>query len=144
MRVAALNSGPDAGARRFLRSVIAFTAVGLAVRVAYVSLVVSNRPIGGDPLYFHGLAQLLADGHGWNGPFQNWYLLGLHPTATHPPLYPLLLALSSKLGFGTRLMPHCRPGGVVSTVVTFWLHVVLLPQPSVMVNVRWITSEHAF
>src|SRR6476646_6757392 len=41
-------------------------------------------------------------------------------------------------------MPQVRPGGVVSTVVTFWEQVWLLPQPSVIVKVRWITSEHAF
>ena len=48
----------------------------------------------------------------------------------------------SKFGFGTRFWPHCVPGGVVSCVVTVWLHVWLLPQPSKICQFRVKAYEH--
>jgi 4-amino-4-deoxy-L-arabinose transferase-like glycosyltransferase len=78
---------------------VAWTAIGLAVRVGYVLLAERHRALGGDPQYFHALAQMVRHGRGWNDPYLYGFMIGLHPTATHPPLYPLLLAGSSFVGF---------------------------------------------
>ncbi len=72
--------------------------VGLAVRIVYVTTVPED-PTGGDPLFYHLQANLLADGKGFSEPFL-WLDTGrLVPTAVHPPLYTLVLATSSVLGF---------------------------------------------
>ncbi len=89
--------------RRFTGWVVAWTAIGLAVRVGYVLIAARDRALGGDPQYFYGLAQMLRHGRGWNDPFLYGYGLGIHPTATHPPLYPIVLMIGSFLGFGSEL-----------------------------------------
>jgi 4-amino-4-deoxy-L-arabinose transferase-like glycosyltransferase len=89
--------------RQFTHWVIAWTAIGLAVRVGYVLLIVHDKPLGGDPQYFHGLAEMLRHGRGWNDPYLYGFGRGTFPTATHPPLYSFLLAGSSFLGFGSEL-----------------------------------------
>lgn len=91
------TDGARDGTRRFRAWVAGFTAVGFAVRVGYVIVATRHRTLAGDPGYFHGLAEMLRHGHGWNEPYFSGF--GVYPTATHPPLYPLLLAGSSFAGF---------------------------------------------
>jgi 4-amino-4-deoxy-L-arabinose transferase-like glycosyltransferase len=72
----------------------------IAVRLIYV-LVVARVPVGvgGDASFYHSAASLIAHGH-----FYYREILGhAYPTAEHPPLYPLLLSVSSVLGGGTLL-----------------------------------------
>jgi len=107
-------------ALRFRRNVLAATAVGFAIRVAYVLLVARNDPLGGDPSYYHGLSQMLADGHGWIEPYLYGFGLGAHQTASHPPLFPLLLAVASKIGLGTvdgQRLVACTVGSAVIPLV---------------------------
>lgn len=90
-------------ARRIGDSSTAFPAklailagVALALRVVYgLSL---NEPAG-DATFYHEVANLVADGTGYQDPF-----LGV-PTAAHPPLFPLLLSVVSLLG-GTGQVAH--------------------------------------
>ena len=69
------------------------------VRVGYVLVVARHRVLAGDPGYFHGLAEMLRHHHGWNDPYLFTFLQRSNPTAAHPPLYPLVLAASSFVGF---------------------------------------------
>lgn len=79
----------------FARWLAAIAAGGLLVRLAYV-LVLTPHLLGhGDSAYYHQLANLLSDGHGFVDPGNGT------PTALHPPLFPLLLAAFSALGLGS-------------------------------------------
>ena len=90
--------------------------LGLVIRVGFI---VSERDskLGGDAIYYHKAANLLADGKGFIDPFR--YLYGseetitlangeirtvtipighVEPTAGHPPVYVVYLAAFSELG----------------------------------------------
>jgi 4-amino-4-deoxy-L-arabinose transferase-like glycosyltransferase len=72
-------------------------ALGLAARLVYVLVVMHDVPVGGDGLEFHILANQLAAGDGYIQPL---IVSPAHvPTADKPPLYPLLLAVPSLLGW---------------------------------------------
>jgi hypothetical protein len=106
--------------RRFRQGVIAATALGFAVRAGYVVLVLRNRKLGGDAAYYHSLARLVSSGHGWIEPYTYGFHLGAYPTAAHPPLFPLLLVLASKLGLGTmesHRLAACAAGTAVIPLV---------------------------
>lgn len=66
--------------------------VALGVRTAY-ALAQNGYPVQGDALTFHLVGQGLADGHGFREAFAPF-----GPTAEHPPLFELFLALLDKLG----------------------------------------------
>ena len=88
---------------RFWPWVVAATALGLVIRLAYIFGPARHRPLGGDPAYYHGLARVIAEGHWFIEPLE-YVVTGKHvPTATHPPLYPLVLAVFTKFGVGTAL-----------------------------------------
>jgi hypothetical protein len=78
---------------RFPRRLAAIAAGGLAVRLVYVLVLTPHLRGLGDATYYHELANRLADGAGFVDPGN-----GTTPTALHPPLFPLLLALPSSLG----------------------------------------------
>jgi 4-amino-4-deoxy-L-arabinose transferase-like glycosyltransferase len=85
---------------RFWRWLGVITVVGLAIRVAYVLIERRDVVIGGDAIYYHFGANLLADGHGFIVPLD--FARGLtRQAADHPPLYLLWLAFPSKLGLDT-------------------------------------------
>lgn len=76
---------------RLRRSLAAIALGGLAIRLAYIAA--TPRLHGhGDALFYHGVAAALASGRGFVDP-----TFGV-PTALHPPLLPLWLALVAKLG----------------------------------------------
>jgi hypothetical protein len=60
--------------------------LGLAIRVAYVLTLAEDPPGLGDAAELHGLANVIADGHGFVSPFAA--LESAAPTAHKPPLYP--------------------------------------------------------
>jgi len=84
----------------------AIALVGLAARLAYGLL--ADAPHGiGDDVWYHAVANGIADGRGYSDPFSSVgeggrMLFGDAgaplPTAFHPPLFPALLALASLLG----------------------------------------------
>lgn len=78
-------------------------AGALAIRVLYTVLVAQDIPVIGDALTYHLLGENIADGKGFEraphpqlAPFEGWKP-GV-PTAEHPPLFPLLVGLLTKLG----------------------------------------------
>jgi Dolichyl-phosphate-mannose-protein mannosyltransferase len=78
-------------------------AGALVLRVLYTVLVADDIPVIGDALTYHLLGAKIADGHGFEralhpqlAPFENW--VPGQPTAEHPPLFPLLIGLITKLG----------------------------------------------
>ncbi|MEA2412813.1 MAG: hypothetical protein QOC77_3374 [Thermoleophilaceae bacterium] len=76
----------------FARWLAAIAAGGLAVRLIYTLALTPHLRGLGDAMYYHGIAQALGDGRGFVDP-----AFGT-PTALHPPLFPLVLALPSALG----------------------------------------------
>lgn len=89
----------------FRTSYIGLLALALIVRLGTLLVVAPTRTDGGDPLFYHSTANLLATGHGFPEPlnfiaYQQW-----HASALHGPLYPLVLSISSRLG-GTTYFDH--------------------------------------
>ena len=76
--------------------------IALGVRLLYI-LAIAPAPtgVGGDAGFYHSSANLIAHGHFlYRGIFGHAYR-----TAEHPPLYPLVLSLSSLAG-GDTLLAH--------------------------------------
>jgi 4-amino-4-deoxy-L-arabinose transferase-like glycosyltransferase len=102
---------------RFWRWLVAITIAGLAIRVAYVLLVRRDVGIGGDAIYYHFGANLLADGHGFIVPLE--YARGLTlQAADHPPLYLLWLAAPSVVGLDSPVW-HMLWSCVLGTATIF-------------------------
>ena len=92
----------------FLARLGLILAGALAICVLYTLLVAEDIPVIGDALTYHLLGENIADGKGFERPlhpqlatFQGWEP-GV-PTAEHPPLFPLLIGLLTKLGATTFL-----------------------------------------
>ncbi len=87
-------------------------AGALAVRLLYI-LVIARAPVGvgGDAGYYHSAANLIAEGR-----FLYRGILGhAHVTAEHPPLFPLVLAVVSRVGEGS-LLAHRVIGCVIGSL----------------------------
>jgi hypothetical protein len=78
--------------RGFARRLAAIAAGGLALRLIYTLALTPHLRGLGDAAYYHGLAQALGDGRGFVDPAFG------SPTALHPPLFPLVLALPAWFG----------------------------------------------
>ena len=70
----------------------------LAVRVTWVLVARRNFPLLGDDYFYHWQANALVDGMGFINPLSWKALHRLDPSAAHPPLYSLYLAVVSLLG----------------------------------------------
>lgn len=111
--------------RWFWLALGAIVVAAFVVRLVYVLTIGRRNPTGGDPLYYHVQANLLAKGHGFAEPFTWLKDHRIVPTAIHPPLFTLALAVSSVLG-GTSFFAHkvvsCLLGsatvGVVGLIAT--------------------------
>ncbi len=94
--------------------------VALVVRVSWVMFARRNFALRGDDFFYHWQANALAEGKGFINPF-TWKALGtLEPSAAHPPLYSLYLAVYSWLGFDTPLahrLASCLLGVAAVVVV---------------------------
>jgi 4-amino-4-deoxy-L-arabinose transferase-like glycosyltransferase len=85
---------------------VVIAAVAAAVRVMNVLWwrPTTNRvgylgyKLGGDASYYHYQANALAKGHWFVDPFLFLYKGQIRPSAAHPPLYTLYLAVWSRLG----------------------------------------------
>ncbi len=122
-----------------VRWILVVTALGLVIRVAYVLFVERGDPLSGDGIYYHEAANLLADGLGFTEPYR--YLHGgahealfvgdpstmvatantalpighIEPTASHPPLWILILGAFSTLGL-TSVTAHQLVGALTGAV----------------------------
>jgi peptidoglycan/LPS O-acetylase OafA/YrhL len=88
-------------------------------RVAMLLTTAPIRTDGGDPLYYHSQANMLAEGRGFLEPL-NWIAFGAElPTALHPPAYTVYLSWWSRLGATTYFdhkMASCVIGAAVVLV----------------------------
>jgi 4-amino-4-deoxy-L-arabinose transferase-like glycosyltransferase len=82
---------------RFPAGLALIALFGLILRLAYALIVLHKTPVGGDGLEFHILANQLAGGDGYVQPLI--VSPGHVPTADKPPLYPMMLALPSLVGW---------------------------------------------
>ena len=99
----------------FTVRLVAIAAAGLAVRVAYTLLIGKDTSGIGDYFFYHGQANLLAEGKGFIHPL--FYLDGITaPSAEHPPLWPLVLSVTSLFG-GTGFEAHRLTGCVLGAFV---------------------------
>jgi Dolichyl-phosphate-mannose-protein mannosyltransferase len=99
-------------------------AGALVIRVLYTLLVAQDIPVIGDALTYHLLGGNIADGKGFEraphpqlAPFEGWKP-GV-PTAEHPPLFPLLIGLITKLGATGYLAQKLLLCGVGTMTVGF-------------------------
>jgi 4-amino-4-deoxy-L-arabinose transferase-like glycosyltransferase len=100
--------------RSFGSRLAAITAGALVVRVLHTVLIADDVEGVGDFFYYHGIANLLADGRGFIDPFLSTDA-DPYPSALHPPLWPLALAAASKLG-ATGFLAHRLVGCIAGTV----------------------------
>ena len=96
----------------FRGRVALIAAFALGLRLLYVFVLARHVSMAGDAAFFHAEANLLAEGKGFIEPFVNAALDKQVPTASHPPLYPLVLTPVSWLG-GTGVLAHRAVGCVV-------------------------------
>jgi Dolichyl-phosphate-mannose-protein mannosyltransferase len=82
-------------------------AGGLALRLLYVLVLARHVPMAGDSAFFHAEPGLIAGGHGFIEPFVYGAYGIAVPTAAHPPLYPLVLALPALAGVKGVLAQRC-------------------------------------
>jgi 4-amino-4-deoxy-L-arabinose transferase-like glycosyltransferase len=83
----------------FWAPVLAAAVTGLIVRLAYLSELRERPALGGDPFWYHGVANLVARGRGFVNPYQYADLGTIAETADHPPLLSVYLAGWSWFGF---------------------------------------------
>lgn len=91
-------AGPEQRARAWRWLVAGMVLLGLAIRLAAV-LARPHLVPGGDPAEYLGQANLLAEGKGFIEPFIYGTTHHSVQTAKLPPLYIMLLALCSLVGF---------------------------------------------
>ena len=84
------------------------------IRLWFVLTLARKNPTGGDPFYYHVQANLLADNKGFSEPFTFTQTGRLIPTAFHPPLFSMLLAVSSLFG-GTSFFAHKLAASLAGT-----------------------------
>jgi hypothetical protein len=90
----------DATDRRFWFGLRVIAGLGLLLRLQYLFLS-RDTVFGGDGTYYHQISGLIADGKGFISP-ASYFLQGVKtPSAVHPPLWPLLLAVFARLGMRT-------------------------------------------
>jgi 4-amino-4-deoxy-L-arabinose transferase-like glycosyltransferase len=73
--------------------------LGLAVRGFYIHVHTQHPSVFSDVFYYHGGANLLAEGHGFVHPYDFVTQGRSVPGADHPPGYIVALALASVFGF---------------------------------------------
>jgi 4-amino-4-deoxy-L-arabinose transferase-like glycosyltransferase len=100
---------------------LAIVAAGVTIRVLQTLLEAPWPPPGlDDQFYFSAMPKLLADGHGFVAPFKLVFRHVTVPTAEHPPLYSVVLAVPAKLGITSpdsqRLAGSVFGAGTITTV----------------------------
>jgi 4-amino-4-deoxy-L-arabinose transferase-like glycosyltransferase len=91
--------------RGFALRLAGLAAAGAGLRALYLFTVARHVNGAGDWHFYHWQANLIAEGRGFIEPFKFLFDHHVSPSAGHPPLYPLALAVVSKLG-GTGELSH--------------------------------------
>jgi len=94
-------SGTRTASIIFWIALVVVAAGALWLRLEYVWTARDGKALGGDGLYYHATANLVADGRGFVNPFTYIYEGRFEQSAEHPPLYSLYLAAFSWLGYTT-------------------------------------------
>jgi 4-amino-4-deoxy-L-arabinose transferase-like glycosyltransferase len=84
--------------RGFRGWLLGIVAVGVALRLVHVLAIAPSTAIFSDGFFFHWVGKAVADGHGYVNPAEFFFKGNSVPTATHPPLYTLVIAAATKLG----------------------------------------------
>lgn len=100
---------PSTVRRQWRWGLLAITMVALALRLAYVLLVVGDDPPLGDAIYYSAQAEIITRGEGFTHPFFGG------PAADHPPATAAILALAS-FGGGDPLFEQRLLMAVVGTL----------------------------
>ena len=100
--------------RRWWFALAAIAALGLGIRLLYVSVHTRQIAILSDASYYHIGANLLAEGRGFIDPY--YYALdhGTREAAGHPPGYMVVLSLASLIGFKS-VLAHQIWSALIST-----------------------------
>ncbi len=99
-----------ASARWFGWALAAVAALGLAIRLTYILGWHHPEQFGGDSLFYHLGANLLADGKGFISPFAKHRI----EAGDHPPLYMIYLSIPSFFGF-TSVLTHQVASALLGT-----------------------------
>jgi 4-amino-4-deoxy-L-arabinose transferase-like glycosyltransferase len=106
--------------RRFAVRLGLVVLAGLGLRLAFALHYGPHQRVGGDAFTYHLLANYLAGGQGFVDAQELFFTGVSRPSAEHPPLYPLLLSVSSLFGadgFGAHRVASCLLGtGTVAAV----------------------------
>jgi 4-amino-4-deoxy-L-arabinose transferase-like glycosyltransferase len=106
--------------RRFWIALGLIVLAGLGWRLLYITRVSPEYAQYGDPFFYHHQANFLANGHGFADPVAWRYFGRFVATSFHPPLYPMVLSVSSFLGFtgyfAHRVVSCIIGAGVVAVV----------------------------
>jgi 4-amino-4-deoxy-L-arabinose transferase-like glycosyltransferase len=70
----------------------------VALRLVHVLAIAPSTAIFTDGYFFHWVGRAVAEGHGYVNPTELFFHGHSVPTATHPPLYTLVIAAVTKLG----------------------------------------------
>lgn len=100
--------------RGFTGRLLALAVAGLVLRIVHVLLVADSAGGIGDYFFYHDSANFLAEGRGFINPFALADGPAM-PTVEHPPLWPLVLSVTSALG-GTGFTAHKLTGCVIGAV----------------------------
>ncbi len=96
-RTAVRGGGGPIQRHRFALVLGAIALVALVIRIAFVLWVSPTVPKLGDANAYHLLAEQLGEGNGYIRPFDRLLLHLNRPTAEYPPLFPMLLAVATRL-----------------------------------------------
>ncbi|MGZ6974153.1 MAG: ArnT family glycosyltransferase [Acidimicrobiia bacterium] len=110
---ASIEPPVEQSSRGFVIGLALIALAGLALRIGAAYFYDAHTRIGGDAVWYTGVAWNLAHGNGFIEPLQFVAFGHRVPTAAHPPLYPFFL-LPVDLVFGDSVLLHrlwsCLPG----------------------------------
>lgn len=100
--------------RSFTTLLVLVAAVAFVLRLVYAIWLAPATEGISDGFYFASVGKLIADGEGFANPYDFLFRDRRLPTAEHPPLYTLVLALEYKLGLDGDTV-HRATGAIFGT-----------------------------
>jgi 4-amino-4-deoxy-L-arabinose transferase-like glycosyltransferase len=90
--------GGDGRLNSFRARLAGIVALGVALRLVHILAIAPSTASFTDGYFFHWVGKAVADGHGYVNPTEVFFRGHSVATATHPPLYTLVIAAATKLG----------------------------------------------